>query len=39
MKKFHMEDREERNILQALNRGKADRTGGNCLVKHVIDER
>jgi hypothetical protein len=43
MKKYHVAVQEERNILHAVKRGKADWTGhilrGNCLVKHIIDER
>jgi len=38
-----MAGQEERNILHAVKRGKADWIGyilhGDCLVKHVIDER
>jgi hypothetical protein len=43
MKKYHMAGQEERNILHALKSESADWSGyilrGNCLVRHVIDER
>jgi hypothetical protein len=43
MRKYHMAGQEERNILHAVKRGKADWTGfillGDCLGKHVVDER